>query len=420
MAWQNNQSRGYDVFKWILSIVTILIIAYFVLSFFRIGLIFWLYSRIEAWVTVRLGLDYYPAQALTALAIAIVTFFMPSIAWYVLLGRKKIWGFILMAIVQVSAFGMVYTVGRDVSFDRTTGEPLKYYADTPEGRVFSFTPGFDPKFGLKFELYTREIALKSAKPVIQPSKDVCIKAKTEITQHYRPRIRRGEIVDWIPIKYNPPIPPGYYGMLVEGRDSMIYTKSGRPMYKIIWASKNDPLMVRNPENQVNRHDYILSNLIDIFNCDLLPTTLPSPSPSPEPSPSPSLEAAPTWFIPPLQARIVNVRFFESPKDMPAIGSRVYSTRFQSSSARYINWELELSFNSPGENLKAPIQIVWHGTNDEELTRQETNFDINSGTNSSRHAWGWGQQTPGYWKPGTYKLEFFDGGQKVASGAFEVY
>lgn len=58
---------------------------------------------------------------------------------------------------QLLMCGSIYTVGSGVCFDRKTGKPLCYFADTPQGRVWSYTPGFDPASGKQFRLYTREI-----------------------------------------------------------------------------------------------------------------------------------------------------------------------------------------------------------------------------------------------------------------------
>jgi hypothetical protein len=59
--------------------------------------------------------------------------------------------------VQVLICLSVYTLGCGVCFDRKTGKPLCYYADTLAGRVWGYTPGFDPSSGQEFKIYTREI-----------------------------------------------------------------------------------------------------------------------------------------------------------------------------------------------------------------------------------------------------------------------
>jgi len=66
----------------------------------------------------------------------------------------------LVSTAPIGGWALIYllvsTVGAEVCFDRKTGAPLCYYADTSKGRVWSRTPGYDPKFGREYKLYTRE------------------------------------------------------------------------------------------------------------------------------------------------------------------------------------------------------------------------------------------------------------------------
>ncbi len=157
----NGLSRnGYRVSRIVLSAVTAALVILILLAVLRIGLVYWLYSTAEDWVTVRLGLDYYTAQLATTIFVSIFAAFLPTLAWYVLIGRKRLWGAVAMIGGQALICLLVYTVGCNVCFDRRTGAPLCYYADTSKGRVWSYTPGFDPESGQPFKLYTREIKEK--------------------------------------------------------------------------------------------------------------------------------------------------------------------------------------------------------------------------------------------------------------------
>ena len=127
------------------------------LALLRIGLYAWLYSSVEDWVTVRLGFDYYAAQLAATLMVTVVSFVLPTLAWYLVLGRKQYWGAGLIVGGQALVFLLMYSVGAQVCFDRRTGAPQCYYADTTQGRVWSRTPGFDPQSGQAFKLYTREV-----------------------------------------------------------------------------------------------------------------------------------------------------------------------------------------------------------------------------------------------------------------------
>jgi hypothetical protein len=51
--------------RYLLIGVTVVLAFFLLLSLARIGIVYWLWSTVETWVTVRLGLDYYPAQLAT-------------------------------------------------------------------------------------------------------------------------------------------------------------------------------------------------------------------------------------------------------------------------------------------------------------------------------------------------------------------
>lgn len=78
------------------------------------------------------------------------------LAWYLIFGKQKLYGALALIGIQAAICLLVYTVGAKVCFDRRTGKPLCYYADTFKGRVWSYTPGFEPQTGIPFKLYTRE------------------------------------------------------------------------------------------------------------------------------------------------------------------------------------------------------------------------------------------------------------------------
>jgi hypothetical protein len=76
-----------------------------------------------------------------------------------------------------------------------------------------------------------------------------------------------------------------------------------------------------------------------------PTPRPTPTATPRPSstPRPTLTPFPTQVvdIPSLDAQVVDMRFYESPKENVPYGERVYGRIFEKTTARFINWELRL-------------------------------------------------------------------------------
>jgi hypothetical protein len=145
---------------WAVLIVLILFSAFL---FYRAVMAFGPYIYIKQWVVVRLGLDYYLAEFIAITLSSIASALLPTLAWFFLLGRYRFIGALIFIGISGCVAGLVYTVGQEVYFDRQTGQPLRYYADTPEGRQFSFTPGFHPKYPIEYRPYTKEVAEELAR-----------------------------------------------------------------------------------------------------------------------------------------------------------------------------------------------------------------------------------------------------------------
>jgi hypothetical protein len=143
--------------KVVIGVVSSVIAVIAVFSILRAGFAFWLYSYIGQWVTVRLGLDYYAAELLTVVLTTAVMFFVPGFGSLIISRRQRLVSAGLVVGGYLVMCGLVYTVGRNVYFNRVTGDPLRYYVDTPQGREFSFTPGFHPRYGIPFKPYTQAV-----------------------------------------------------------------------------------------------------------------------------------------------------------------------------------------------------------------------------------------------------------------------
>ena len=126
-------------------------------AFFFFGIPYLLYSAVENWVTSRLGFDFYLARLFSTVFVIALSVVFPALAAYLIFGKRRLYGAAALIGIQAGICLLVYTVGSTVCFDRRTGKPLCYFADTDRGRVWSYTPGFDPASGKPFRLYTREI-----------------------------------------------------------------------------------------------------------------------------------------------------------------------------------------------------------------------------------------------------------------------
>jgi hypothetical protein len=127
-------------------------------SLLRLGLAVYLYAEIARWATSRLGVDYYAAELMGVAFSALIMCFVPGLGSLIVSRRKRLASASLVVGGYLVVCLLVYTVGRETYFNQSTGEPLRYYAETPDGIVFSFLPGYDPKWGIERKPYTRETA----------------------------------------------------------------------------------------------------------------------------------------------------------------------------------------------------------------------------------------------------------------------
>jgi hypothetical protein len=127
-------------------------------SLLRLGLAVYLYAAIARWASSQLGVDYYAAELMGVAFSALIMCFVPGLGSLIISRRKRLTGASLVVGGYLVVCLLVYTVGRETYFNQSTGEPLRYYAETPDGIVFSFLPGYDPKWGVERKPYTREAA----------------------------------------------------------------------------------------------------------------------------------------------------------------------------------------------------------------------------------------------------------------------
>ncbi|HEX8565173.1 MAG TPA: hypothetical protein VF648_05850 [Pyrinomonadaceae bacterium] len=151
------KNLGLSVGKAALIAFTMICALFALLAFLRIGLIYGIYTMVEDWTAVRLGFDYYVSNLLATAFTSIFTLLLQMLAWFFFLGKRQVWGIGTTVGVQLLICIAIYTIGSGVCFDRRTGKALCYYADTQKGRIWSYTPGYEPISGKEFRLYTREI-----------------------------------------------------------------------------------------------------------------------------------------------------------------------------------------------------------------------------------------------------------------------
>ena len=115
-----------------------------------------------------------------------------------------------------------------------------------------------------------------------------------------------------------------------------------------------------------------------------------------------------------------MRFFEGGMDGVPAGQTFYSTKFAAAQSRYIFWELNLVHANPHERYDFTIHAVGRIPMAAFGGEQDINTFFESGWTSSERTLGWGDQTAGSWRPGTYTVELYIRNSLLATRSFEIY
>lgn len=118
----------------------------------------------------------------------------------------------------------------------------------------------------------------------------------------------------------------------------------------------------------------------------------------------------------------SVRFFETADDLTPVKARGYVTRFKRSSIRHIGWELRFTHPKPESRVDFKIEAVWFGPSGNLLHRQTMNTFVPVGSANSWSAMSWGcpERPCKLWEVGEYRVDFFVGENKIATGSFEIH
>lgn len=113
-------------------------------------------------------------------------------------------------------------------------------------------------------------------------------------------------------------------------------------------------------------------------------------------------------------------FFESGPSIPHKANRVYADSFPASTARYINWELNLNHSELKKRTSVNFLVIYRHSDGTEFGRAQYDNFAEAGWSSSMYSWSWGADEPGIWNPDTYTVEIFYRGNLVISEKFVVY
>jgi serine/threonine protein kinase len=140
-----------------------------------------------------------------------------------------------------------------------------------------------------------------------------------------------------------------------------------------------------------------------------------------PRPSPVPNGSQRAIFESLNSTVTALRFFESGPTAAPKEQRNYTTRFDKSSTRYVNWELGLSQPSPASRVDFPIEAVWYGPDGRMVNQFTTSAYVLPGwtTSWSWASWGCAQAPCQVWHRGTYKVVLSIQSIQIAAGSFEI-
>ena len=159
----------------------------------------------------------------------------------------------------------------------------------------------------------------------------------------------------------------------------------------------------------------------------VPTSTPPPTSTPTPTPVPLASFAPATLpasvlaehVPLLNARVADLRFFESTDQAVPASNRIYTNRFHNSTARYINWEVSLVYPNRAQTIPSALSAVYYRSDGTIYGEFEQSISLQADWIGSAHVGGWGQRAVGQWPAGSYRVVLSVAGVEIASGWFEV-
>jgi len=158
-----------------------------------------------------------------------------------------------------------------------------------------------------------------------------------------------------------------------------------------------------------------------------PTATPAPLPAPSPTPTSEPAATPTatasGSIPSLEARVTDLRFFESGATSVPREDRVYRQIFDQEATRSVDWELTLAHPPPGAQIyEFTVEAVYHRPDGSVLGRSTHEGRIEGDSTiswSTSSFGGFGTGRTGGWPLGAYRVDLLVEGGLIASSGFVV-
>ncbi len=127
----------------------------------------------------------------------------------------------------------------------------------------------------------------------------------------------------------------------------------------------------------------------------------------------------THDLPELKATVVALRVYEGPNALLPPEGRNFQTRFAQAQVRRLWWQLDLTFPSPGPELRFDLKGILYKADGTVFAEMPIEGRVEAGWTNSQHTSGWGWDRPGQWPPGSYRLEVVVNARKVGETSFTI-
>jgi len=143
------------------------------------------------------------------------------------------------------------------------------------------------------------------------------------------------------------------------------------------------------------------------------------APPPPPVVQPVVGNLPGFPVP--GASYQEIKFFESGPTIPPMGAaRVYQAQFNHRTTRFVDWELHLTFPPVVSRVNFTIYATWYYPNGRVFGNETVNTFADVGWTTPAYTSGRGWARAGMWVRGTYRVDLFVNGNRIASGSFTIY
>ncbi len=126
----------------------------------------------------------------------------------------------------------------------------------------------------------------------------------------------------------------------------------------------------------------------------------------------------SYDIPAVHGVVFGIRFFEGPKERPALADRKYASRFDNASTRWVFFELNLNYPKVSSATSFSAECRYDFPDGRSFTASD-NYKLEAGWTGSFHTGGVGYDQTNQWPTGLYTVTCRHQGRVIATSGFYI-